>query len=75
MSDPIKDLTLEEAVFLEGLAKGLGEVKVKPKGPAASQISAAQAANREFQTRMKKIQEIAWKIRHHVAAQSKETPA
>lgn len=68
MTDDAKGPTFADAAFLEGVASALDRVKVKPKGVTASQISAAQQANRDFQDRIQKIREIARRIRVAAAA-------
>ena len=54
---------LDDAEFLELMAKGMEAVKVRPKGNTAGEISAAQASTRLFTEKGRRLREIAARLR------------
>lgn len=58
------DLALDDAAFLEAIARGLANVKVRPKGETASEISHANAGTRQFRERAIRLQAIARRLRN-----------
>ena len=55
--------TLDDAEFLEDMARSLENVKVRPKGNTAGEISAAQASTRLFTEKGRRLREIAARLR------------
>lgn len=54
---------IEDAEFLEDMAKSLENVKVRPKGNTAGEISAANASTRLFTEKGRRLREIAGRLR------------
>ncbi len=54
---------LDDAAFLEMIAKSFENVKVRPHGNTASEISAAQASTRLFTENARRLRTIAARLR------------
>lgn len=72
MKDEGDDLLLDDPAFLETIAKGFENVKIKPRSNTASEIANANAGTRQFRDRAVRLRAIARRMREAVKP---ETPA
>lgn len=63
MKDDGDDLLLDDAAFLETLAKGFDNVKIKPRQNTGSEIQRAHEGTKLFRDRSIRLQAIARRLR------------
>jgi hypothetical protein len=57
------DLLLDDAAFLETLAKGFDNVKIKPRSNTGSEIQRAHEGTKQFRDRSIRLRAIARRLR------------